>query len=330
LTYTRRETFDWMSETGRQLRRTHVSLPSPSAMIASVDVIHTRVFAATPTGGNPCPVVPFADQMTADEMLRLAQRFGLDTAFIAKPRHKDADVAVRYFVPDHEMGISGHATIAAVTVALRQGRISETPIRVETISGTFSVEWHGRDDRVSILLQQLAPAFGAVRTAADVAPALNLPEQAFDLESPIQSVSVSRAKLLIPVWNSHVLDAIKPDCEMLWRLCEEFDVTGFYPFTRHAPRRHADAEARQFPYRAGFPEDAATGVAAGALAAYLARYDQQCRDGVHEVRVAQGLAMGAPSIIDAGAECVNGQITKTFIRGSATIVRSERISYASR
>jgi hypothetical protein len=49
--------------------------PRPSR----VDVIHTRVFAATPTGGNPCPVVPFADQLTAEEMLRMAQRFG--------PRH---------------------------------------------------------------------------------------------------------------------------------------------------------------------------------------------------------------------------------------------------
>jgi hypothetical protein len=36
--------------------------------------------------------------------------------------------------------------------------------------------------------------------------------------------------------------------------------------------------------------------------------------------------MGAPSIIEAGAECVDGQITKTFIRGSATIVRTEKIS----
>jgi hypothetical protein len=45
---------------------------------------------------------------------------------------------------------------------------------------------------------------------------------------------------------------------------------------------------------------------------------------------AQGYAMGAPSIIEAGAECVDGQITKTFIRGSATIVRTEKISYTSR
>ena len=49
---------------------------------SQVEVVHTRVFAATPTGGNPCPVIASADALTKGDMLRLAKHFELDTAFI--------------------------------------------------------------------------------------------------------------------------------------------------------------------------------------------------------------------------------------------------------
>ena len=80
-----------------------------------IEVVHTRVFAASQNGGNPCPVIPFADKLTDRQMQRLARKFGLDTAFILHPRMKGADIRLRYFVPDHEMGVSGHAPIAAIT-----------------------------------------------------------------------------------------------------------------------------------------------------------------------------------------------------------------------
>lgn len=294
---------------------------------SDVEVVHTRVFAATPTGGNPCPVIARADGLADRDMLRLAKRFELDTAFIVTPKSPAADIAIRYFVPDHEMGVSGHATVAAVTVAQEQGLISASSVKVETASGVFVVECQRRDGRATVLLEQLAPTFGTRRVIDDVASSLKLRARDFDVaRSPIQSVSVSRAKLLVPLRDSDVLDKLKPDFDLLWHLCETFDVSGFYPFTRRTHRNHANVEARQFPYRAGFLEDAATGVAAGALAAYLTWYDQSCRDGLHMVRVAQGYAMGAPSLIEAGAGCSQQRIVKTFIRGSAVIVGKERVS----
>src|SRR2546425_10983909 len=81
-----------------------------------IEVVHTRVFAAASNGGNPCPVIPAADSLSDREMQGLARRFGLDTVFILRPRSRTADIRLRFFVPDHEMGISGHATIAAITV----------------------------------------------------------------------------------------------------------------------------------------------------------------------------------------------------------------------
>jgi trans-2,3-dihydro-3-hydroxyanthranilate isomerase len=295
-----------------------------------VEVVHTRVFAAGPEGGNPCPVIPFADRLTETEMQDFARKFELDTVFILSPRSKAADIRLRYFVPDHEMGVSGHATIAAVTVALLDKTLQSDRARIETSSGLFEAQSLQRPGHILVTLEQKMPIFGPIVTPDLISSALNVGANQIDLtKGPIQSVSVSRAKLLVPLRDSTVLNSLTPNFETLWELCDKFQVSGFYPFARHTDKENADAEARQFPLRAGFPEDAATGVAAAALGAYLVRYDLDNQTGPHEFRIAQGYAMGAPSLIAAVAECANGKITRTAIRGIAGIVGRERVALSN-
>lgn len=291
-----------------------------------IEVVHTRVFAVGPNGGNPCPVIPFADHLTDAQMQALARKFGLDTAFILHPQSAVADIRLRYFVPDHEMGVSGHATVAAITIARLDNLLKSDRVRVETMNGIFEVESAQHEGGRVITLEQNKPVFGPSVAPDLIARSLRIEKSRIPLTtSPIQVVSVSRPKLLVPLENSKVLDALTPDYEALWETCEKLHVTGFYPFTRQTDKAGAHAEARQFPLRAGFPEDAATGVAAAALGAYLATYDRKCQTGQHLFRIAQGYAMGAPSQIEAIAECADGNVTRTAIRGMAQIVARERI-----
>ncbi len=294
-----------------------------------INVILTRVFAATRTGGNPCPVVPVADGLTFREMKRLATRFGLDTAFVLKARSKTSALRIRYFVPDHEMGISGHATVAAVTIAVRTKRLKPGRVRIETRSGAFDVESAGGPGHMLVTLEQNPPVFDQIVPPETVARVLNVSrDDICRAEGPVQAVSVSRAKLLVPLRDWKVLNRLEPDFEALWRLCDRLGVTGLYPFTRRTDKPNASAEARQFPLRAGFPEDAATGVAAAALGAYLANHDLAFRSGLHTFRIAQGYAMGAPSVIETIAECAGARVTRTAIRGAAIVVRHERVALA--
>lgn len=291
-----------------------------------VEVVHTRVFAIGPNGGNPCPVVLSADQLLDGDMLALAQKFGLDTVFILKPRLKQADIRLRYFVPDHEMGVSGHATIAAVTVGVLEQILRSARVRVATLTGVFEakIQW---SEGILVTLDQNKPIFGPAISPDLVLRALNIGPELLDLaRGPIQSVSVSRAKLVVPVRDSIALNCLTPNFDALWELCDELKVTGLYPFTRETSRENACAEARQFPLRAGFPEDAATGVAAAALGAYLARYDRQSKRGRYNFPIAQGYAMGAPSLIEAIADCQNGEVERTAIRGLAKVIAREHVS----
>jgi PhzF family phenazine biosynthesis protein len=259
-----------------------------------------------------------------DEMLALARRFGLDTVFILSSQR--GDVRLRYFVPDHEMGISGHATIAALVVQSTLGLLKAGSIIVETATGLFRAELAVNDGRCGVTLEQNRADFGVVLGGDAVAEVLRIDISSIDTTSPIQSVSVSRPKLVVPLTSVAVLDSLSPDFEGLWALCEQLHVSGLYPFARTPGSGAAVVQARQFPLRAGFPEDAATGVAAAALAAFMARYDLGFASGTHTFRIGQGCAMGRPSVIETIVECAAGEITRVALKGSAQIVGREAIA----
>ena len=265
----------------------------------SVQITWTTVFADGPAGGNPCPIVSAADHLSPEHMQSMAADFGVETVFALAPI-AGGDVRLRYFVPRHEMEMCVHATIAA-TVDLGD-RLPRTA-RVETALGIIHVTREGD----SAVVDQFAPVYGPVVDAGPVLDALRLPADA--LAGPIRSVSTARAKLMIPLRDEATLDGLQPDFGRLWEVCDELDVTGFYPF---APRGN-DLAARQFPRRSGYDEDPATGVAAAGLGAYLAR---DAPDGWHRWRIAQGRAMGRPSLITAEALVTNGRVSATRVGGA--------------
>jgi trans-2,3-dihydro-3-hydroxyanthranilate isomerase len=80
-----------------------------------------------------------------------------------------------------------------------------------------------------------------------------------------------------------------------------------------------DVRARMFAPMDGVPEDAATGSANCALAALLGHYNEKSSGEFH-FRIAQGVEMGRPSILDARAEKRDGVVVGAWIGGSCVAV----------
>nr|MBQ6241973.1 PhzF family phenazine biosynthesis isomerase [Lachnospiraceae bacterium] len=283
-------------------------------------MIHTVVFEEKPGGGNPCPVTLDADTLSTEEMQAMTFGFGEESAFLMKPSHDDCDVKARYFVPLHEMEMCTHATIGSVTVLVETGRVTESPVRLETALGPVSVDWEREGGRVKVSLSQFLPRFAEENpTPEEVCRALRItPDELADL--PIESAATSRFKLLVPLKEKATVYRLEPDFEYLWSLCDKYHTTGFYPF---APEPGDDPRlfcARQFPCRAGYPEDPATGVAASALSAYMVEHRLlPLADGWNEITVRQGEAMGKPSIISAACFLEDGRVTATRVSGKARL-----------
>ena len=93
-------------------------------MSARVRVAHTVAFADGPGGGNPCPVVFGAEGWSDEEMRAAAAGFGHETCFVLPPSSPASGAAarLRYFVPNHEMEMCVHATVAASVLLGVRGR----------------------------------------------------------------------------------------------------------------------------------------------------------------------------------------------------------------
>lgn len=287
-----------------------------------ITVFNTTVFKDGQNGGNPCPVVLNADPLSSDQMRSLAKEWDREAAFIERVSFDKNYLAVRFFVPNHEMEMCGHGTIAAVTVAKEQGIIDPGKVIVRTGVGWIHCLYENDSDNSRVVVNRQRPEFHSESpSSSEVARALNIEESAVDTDiGPIKSVSTSRHKLVIPLSDVTTLNELEPNYQYLWKLCDQYDTTGFYPFAI-ADDEEIDVEARQFPNDAGYEEDPATGVAACALGAYLTNYRvlYESRTGNHSYQIAQGRAMNQPSLIESQIRLENGDISTTSIRGSATI-----------
>jgi trans-2,3-dihydro-3-hydroxyanthranilate isomerase len=80
-----------------------------------------------------------------------------------------------------------------------------------------------------------------------------------------------------------------------------------------------DLRARMFSPLDGIPEDPATGSANCTLAALLSDLDP-ARDGAFSYRIAQGVEMGRPSVLEARAEKRDGEVVDVWIGGESVMV----------
>ncbi|OZI62700.1 phenazine biosynthesis protein [Bordetella genomosp. 11] len=241
-------------------------------------------------GGNPVPLVLDAARMTSAGMQALAARYGHESAFVL-PAQGAGEQAwrLRFFVPDHEMEMCGHATVGTLWALRQWGRWTARTARVQTLSGAVDVVWD--DARGWAWVSQPGATVAALR--ADhldaICGVLGIARGTPGLHAV--NAGTSRVKTLIRLPDAATLDALEPDFGAIRDLCESIGSTGLYPYVQGKD----GAWARQFPKASGYPEDAATGIAAAALWGYLRQQDQVPRDGVYTVR--QGVAMGAPSAI---------------------------------
>lgn len=292
--------------------------------MSQVEVVN--VFTSRSGGGNPAPIVIHADSLSDDDMLAIARSYGHESGFVFAPDSADLhDYRLRFFVPRHEMSMCGHATIGALWLLARHGKLSANRLSIQTASGTVMAYIEDRPDgEKSIEISQPGGTIAEIprpdlREA--ILHSMGLPPDAA-LPLPFLNACTSRVKTLIPLRSAALLDAARPDSAAIEQLCEAIGSTGLYPFAadQHDMRKF---DARQFPKSSGYPEDAATGIAAAALSFGLLHYGMIAAD-AEPLLIHQGRAMGQPSDIfvrfDLASE--SSQPVGCFIGGRVALAQN--------
>lgn len=225
-----------------------------------------QAFTKNPKQGNPAGVVIDAHNLTEKQMQKIASNLNFSESAFVLPSSK-ADFRIRFFTPKKEVDICGHATIASFWVLLKERRIQKGKgYRFETKAGVSSVVI-SRTGLIS--MTQHSPEFFEVPgDKKRVASLFGIPPSKI-LDLPIQTVSTGTPKTIVPVDSLKTLLAIRPDFQKMIWLSKKFKTKGYYAFTSETKEKDSDYHARQFNPMAGVNEDPVTGIAAGALIAYL-------------------------------------------------------------
>ena len=208
-----------------------------------------NAFTRSDEGGNPAAVCLPEEPVADKSMQEIAAEFGLsETAFVEK---KHGFYGLRWFTPEIEVDLCGHATLAAASVLWEQSiAYSESLIEFETKSGMLSAM---KKDGL-ILMDFPMEAAVPSECPQELVNALGV--------EPIYT-GRNRFDFIVEVESENVLRKISPDYDLLSKL----ETRGVI-VTSNSESKSFDFVSRFFAPRAGIPEDPVTGSAHCCLAPY--------------------------------------------------------------
>jgi len=269
-------------------------------------------FAKCIEGGNPAGVVLNADVLSEDDMKKVASIIGFsEIAFVMKSSL--ADFKVRFFTPNEEVDICGHATIATFSTLLSQGYIKTGKYLQETKAGVLSVEL--KED-LSIMMNQNTPSYYQTICKQEIADSLDITTSEMIEELPIQIVSTGLRDILIPIKNIDMVNAIKPNFEKVSKISSKYNTIGYHIFTLES-LNSSNAYCRNLAPLYGIPEESATGTSNGALACYLFKYGKIKSDQASHIVIEQGYSMGKPSEIIVSLIAEDKEVIEVKVGGKA-------------
>jgi len=209
-----------------------------------VDAFASRLFA-----GNPAAVCPLETWLPDEQMQAIAAENNLaETAFFV--RNGDGAYRLRWFTPQVEVDLCGHATLASAFIVLNELTPSENSVRFETKSGTLTVTREG--DLFSLDFPARPPL--ACEPCAGLVDALGgRPE-----------TILASDDYLVVYRSEDEVRALKPKMEGLLEI-DRFAVIVT------APGKQVDFVSRFFAPAKGVPEDPVTGRAHCTLIPYWSK-----------------------------------------------------------
>jgi trans-2,3-dihydro-3-hydroxyanthranilate isomerase len=292
----------------------------------TVDVFTDRQF-----GGNPLAVVIDAGGLSSRQMQAIAAEFNLaETTFVLPPKQAAHTAQVRIFTPRAEMPFAGHPNVGTAFVLAREGQCHGRPVGGEAM--VF-------EDAAGLVRMELVKQGSAVIGASLAAPQRLAVGDAVAPEVVAQACAIDVADIetshhqpciascgapfiLAELKERRALSSAQPRADVFARHLPRDGATGIHLYVQAAdPDRGegADIHCRMFAPLHGIPEDPATGSANVALIGLLAKLRPET-DLHLAKKIAQGVDMGRPSLLEARAEKTAGTVTATYIGGTCVPV----------
>jgi trans-2,3-dihydro-3-hydroxyanthranilate isomerase len=283
------------------------------------------VFTDTRFGGNQLAVLPEAEGLSTVQMQQIAREFNYSESTFVLPPEAGHDRRVRIFTPPREVPFAGHPNIGTAFVLATMGVFGplDAPhtVTFEEQAGLVPIAIHKRQ-RGRIWCELTAPqrlSLGKTISVQAVASAVCLrPDDILTASHAPQVASVGLPFLIAELRDRSALERARPDISGFERLVAEgVESPDVHLYVRTSDG--FDIRARMFSPLDGIPEDPATGSANCVLVGLLSHLDKAV-DGTFSWRIAQGVEMGRPSVLEARTEKRDGEVVKVWIGGESVLV----------
>ncbi|MBX9744341.1 MAG: PhzF family phenazine biosynthesis protein [Chlamydiales bacterium] len=208
-----------------------------------VDAFTNKIFS-----GNPAAVFIFDREPPTDLMLKIAREMNLsETAFVIKGVH----LKIRWFTPNSEVNLCGHATLSAAHILWQEGLIENNKIIFQSRSGPLTVTKNANGYTLDFPLQP-------PREKSEYA------DQMFQLlGSNPEYIGSNGEDCMAVVSDDSIVHLFSPDHQKI----SAFNERGFL-LTAQDKSGEFDYIYRGFFPKLNVPEDPVTGSANTCLAAY--------------------------------------------------------------
>jgi trans-2,3-dihydro-3-hydroxyanthranilate isomerase len=282
------------------------------------------VFTEVRFGGNQLAVLPEAAGLSDRQMQQIAREFNFSETTFVFPAETGHTRKVRIFTPTTEVPFAGHPNVGtafALAAAGEFGAIKTSlTVTFEEKAGLVPISIERREGN-RLWCELSAPVrlfLGKTISAELLASAVSLaPEDVVTRTHFPQAASVGLPFLMAEVKDRAALARARTNVEKLAALVTEGMPADIHLYTHSADE--FDIRARMFAPLDGVPEDPATGSANCALAGLLSHYNEAA-EGIFHWRIAQGVEMGRPSILEARAEKRERIVTATWVGGGSVLV----------
>ena len=275
--------------------------------------------------GNPAGVVINADELTDYEMQQIARELNnSETAFLFAPDSYDCDGVIRYFTPNTEVPICGHATIAAMYAKAIEEKLDSCILRFKTKIGILPFEVIKENEDYQILMTQgnfeLGDVFDSAITQKMIT-ALGLQKSDLDEKCPVQIASTGHSKVMIGIKSREKLNTLSPIYNDLAQLSNEINCNGYFVFTFDSDDQDVLTYGRMFAPAIGINEDPVTGNANGPLGGYLVQNNIiDYKNNIFEFNGKQGEKIDRPGVIKVKVVTEENKPKLIQIKGDAVVV----------
>lgn len=282
------------------------------------------VFTDSRFGGNPLAVLPDARGLTTEQMQLIAREFNYSESTFVLPAEHGNTANVRIFTRTSELPFAGHPNVGTAFVLATIGELGEfgeaTEIVFEEKAGLVPITVRQQPDQ-PVWCELKAPqslSMGQTLPVDLMASALSLSPDDIVTDTHLpQIASVGLPFIITELKDRDALARATVNHSALQAILDLGVRPSLHIYTQS--KEDFDIRCRMFAPIGGTIEDPATGSANCALVGMLTHFQSEA-NGRFQWRIAQGVEMGRPSVLDGRSEKENGAVTGVWMAGTSVLI----------